>query len=196
MDCGIIILAAGASTRMGQSKQLLLVDGKSLLLRAATIALEANAQKTIIVLGAGETQHRSALTSLPIEIVVNTEWNKGMGSSIKTGLQYLQEQPSNIDEIIIMVCDQPYVTADHLKVLQKKSVDTDKQIVASFYNGSPGVPALFKKTIFPQLLSLDDAHGAKRIIQRNEAITELIAFPKGSVDLDTPEDYRNFLDHP
>ena len=89
MDISIILLAAGASSRMGQSKQLLLIEGEPLLLRSVKIALSGKPHHVVVVLGAGEHEHSNIIKHLPVEIVINTHWKNGMGSSIKAGLAHL-----------------------------------------------------------------------------------------------------------
>lgn len=193
MDIGIIILAAGASSRMGQSKQLLPIQGTTLLERIVTTAQALKPSHTVVVLGANEKQHAAILKNTNVQSIVNPAWQNGMGSSLKTGLQHLLSISRTTDAIIILVCDQPAVTTVYLESIVGQYKTSGKAIIASFYSGSPGVPALFDQTIFPELLNMDDAHGAKKIIQKHEALTELIPFPEGSIDLDTPEDYHNFV---
>ena len=116
-----------------------------------------------------------------------------MGGSLKAGLRYLLALSTSIDAIIILVCDQPAVTSTYLSGIIQQYKATRKAIVASFYSDAPGVPALFDKAMFAELLNMNDAHGAKKIIQQNIAGTKLVQFPQGSIDLDTPEDYQNFI---
>lgn len=193
MNIGIIILAAGSSSRMGQSKQLLPIQGSTLLERIISIAQALQLGHTVVVLGANEKEHTSVLQNMNIQSVINHEWQKGMGSSLKTGLQHLLPLTPAIDAVIILVCDQPAVTTVYLNALVQYYKENDKPIVASFYSDAPGVPALFDKTIFPELLTMSDAHGAKKIIQKYIESAELIPFPEGAIDLDTPEDYENFI---
>jgi molybdenum cofactor cytidylyltransferase len=116
-----------------------------------------------------------------------------MGKSIKTGLQHLLNLRPDLSQVILMVCDQPYLGTNQLISLRSVSLATEKPIVASYYNHSPGVPALFTRRLFPQLLALEDSHGAKKVIQQNLQEAELLPFPEGDIDLDTLEDYLNFL---
>lgn len=187
----ILILAAGSSSRMGQSKQLLKVEGEPLLVKVVKAALQADGSPVVVVLGANEPAHRQALRHLPVSIVSNPEWAKGMGSSIKVGLQYLISQGSAVDGVLMMVCDQPMVTAAYLKFVISKFQKA--HIVASQYAHTLGVPALFSKEYFPELLQLKDDEGAKKIIQKNFHAIITLPFPEGAIDLDTPGDYRNFI---
>lgn len=194
MNIGIIILAAGSSSRMGQSKQLLPVQGKTLLERIVAIAQSLKPSHTVVVLGAGEKEHAAILQNANVQSIVNHKWQNGMGSSLKAGLQYLLLLSPSVDTAIILVCDQPAVTTTYLESIVQHYNTNDKAIVASYYSDTPGVPALFDKTLFPELLTMEDSQGAKKVIQKHITSTELIPFAEGSIDLDTPEDYQNFID--
>lgn len=193
----LIILAAGASTRMGQPKQLLIFQGKSLLRYVAEIAIASSCQPIVVVLGANVAAIRPVLQALPIHLVYNPHWSEGMGSSIRCGMQYLSSYPNPIDAAILTVCDQPFISASLLNQLiqvyrsSRSQQVQQAQIVASAYSGTLGVPALFDRHLFPELLALDSAEGAKSVINRHGAIG--IDFPQGSLDLDTPEDYAQLL---
>jgi len=193
MDIGIIILAAGASSRMGRSKQLLEIEGEALLCRCAKIALTVNPNNVVVILGANEKPHREVLEKLPVKLVSNYYWKTGMGSSIKTGLNYLLQSGAELDAVILMVCDQPALTSAHLLRLIQKYAEKQRSIIASAYDNSSGVPALFGRSFFSNLLLLSDDQGAKKIIQQFPRQVETVEFPKGSIDLDTEEDYQNYL---
>jgi molybdenum cofactor cytidylyltransferase len=192
MSIGIIVLAAGSSSRMKQSKQLLPIDEETLLHRAARAALNSGADHIAVVLGANRNAHRKIIKSLPVDIVLNKMWQAGMGASIRTGLQHLTSH-YNIDAVLVMVCDQPKVDGSHLLSLIETFRAADKSIVASHYNHLPGVPAIFDRLHFDEILRLGDQAGAKGIILKNPSTTQLVNFPEGSIDLDTPEDYEQFL---
>jgi molybdenum cofactor cytidylyltransferase len=193
MEIGIIVLAAGSSSRMGRSKQLLEIDGQPLLCRCVEYALAAGPSRVVVVLGANEKPHRELLEKLPVEIVSNFYWKTGMGSSIKTGLNYLIQSNGELDAVILMVCDQPALTSEHLLKLIQKFNEKKKPIIASSYSKSNGVPVLFSRSFFSNLLLLNDNQGAKKIVQQFPDQLETVPFPKGSIDLDTEEDYQKFL---
>jgi molybdenum cofactor cytidylyltransferase len=190
---GIIILAAGSSTRMGQSKQLLSIEGEPLILRSVKAAIETQLKKIVVVLGSREEQHRAVIQNMPLDIIYNKAWQKGMGSSIKAGLDKLLTNNILCEAVIILVCDQPLLTTRHIQLLIEKYQHSKKPIVASRYSESDGVPALFSKHYFPVLLAMDDRFGAKKIIQEYQADVETILFPEGQIDLDTMEDYYTFI---
>jgi molybdenum cofactor cytidylyltransferase len=191
MNIGIIILAAGSSTRMGQSKQLLKVQDDVLIVHAAKTALATGMTPVVVVLGADEKEHRLALNDINVEIVDNANWSRGMGSSLKAGLSHL-EKKGHVHAAVVMVCDQPMLPAAHLKELAAQYESTHKRIVASYYAGTAGVPALFDQFLFGEIHDLPDEEGAKKIIMKHPNDTIAIAFPEGAIDLDTPEDYKKF----
>jgi molybdenum cofactor cytidylyltransferase len=192
LKTGIVILAAGSSTRMGRSKQLLVVSEKALIVHAVDTAIEAKTERVVVVLGANEKEHRAALANSKATVIVNKEWEKGMGTSLKTGLTFLIKDLADVEAVMVMVCDQPLVTAAHLKDLVSTHAKTGRGIIASAYSDTLGVPALFQKHYFDEILSLGDDEGARKIISRHSNDLAPVAFPAGAVDLDTPEDYRNF----
>lgn len=192
MSLGLIILAAGSSSRMGQSKQLLKIKGEPLLLRTVRVAVESGIGPVIVVLGAQEAVHRKVLETLNVEIAVNTRWEAGMGSSIKAGLRHLINHFPNTEAAMIMVCDQPLITIDHLNQLVHTFVKSHKKITASFYSGTSGVPVIFHKSLFPEILNLSDQQGAKKILSQHHELIQTINLPEGAFDLDTPEDMKNF----
>lgn len=193
MQTGIIILAAGASTRMGQSKQLLKIEGHPLLTRITNTAINSKAKPVVVVLGAQSEAHAEVINIPGVDITINTLWEKGPGSSIKAGLTRLLQTTPNINSALFTVCDQPHVTTDYLNAIIHAFQLYKYSIIASCYQDTPGVPALFSKTHFHDLLTIDDGAGAKKLIIENLHNTHLIDFPEGSIDLDTPQDYHKFI---
>ncbi len=187
-NIGLVILAAGASTRMGQPKQLLSYRGKTLVRHAAETALSVQGAPVVIVLGAELEKIAPALTGLPVIIAENADWRDGMGGSVRTGLGALLAAHPETVAAIFLVCDQPFLSAKTLAVLIAKHRETNRAIVASAYGGALGVPALFHRSLFPELLALQREKGAKHIIQihREEAVG--VSFEDGAFDLDTPSD--------
>ena len=193
MNLGGIILAAGSSSRMGQSKQMLEVNGETLLRKTVQTVLTTPIQHIVVVLGANEINHRDSLSGLAIDIIVNHRWSNGMGTSIKAGMEFLS-RTGGIDAVVIFVCDQPLLSAEVILGLISEYQTSGKQIVASSYSHSAGVPAIFDKSLFNALLDLPDEHGAKKIIERDISETALVPFAGGEIDLDTMEEYKKFVD--
>lgn len=194
MKSAAVILAAGSSSRMGQSKQMLDIHGEKLLIRTIGSFLRAGIPRVIVVLGANEKRHRELISDLPVEIIHNTDWQRGMGSSLKTGVRKVVADDPSVEVVIVSVCDQPLLSSEHIESLVARHKETGKKVIASQYSGAPGVPALFHKTFFERLMLLPDDQGAKKIILENSEETSLIPFPGGEIDLDTMEDYQSYLD--
>ncbi|MBL7858041.1 MAG: nucleotidyltransferase family protein [Cyclobacteriaceae bacterium] len=187
MNIGIILLAAGSSSRLGQSKQLVQFENKTLLRRTTEVALETKPHNVVVVLGSDEPVHRQLIADLPVKIVYNKTWEKGMGNSLKTGLHHLLNLDPTVDAVIILVCDQPYLKSENINSLITAFQSENIPIVASAYDDIMGVPALFGKSTFASLGSLDDQSGARKIL-RQYPIVKSVPFPQGRIDVDTPED--------
>jgi len=122
--------------------------------------------------------------------VQNKEWQRGIGSSIRCGIRGLLKSAPDVEASVLLVCDQPAVDARIIERLIALRETTRKSIIASRYADTLGVPALFDRSFFPELLSLGDKAGAKSIISRNRNRVEEFAFPQGEVDIDTWEDWE------
>ncbi len=189
---GLILLAAGASARMGSPKQLLLYQGRSLLAHAAETAVSSVCAPIVVVLGANAPALALEVRHLPVQIVVNAEWAEGMGGSVRAGALALQDQQQQgpTQASVLMLCDQPLVTAGTLNALVAAYCSTGSRIIASEYGGIQGVPALFSPTLLPELAQLTGQDGAKTLFARYSSEVLGLSFPEGAVDIDTPEDHR------
>jgi molybdenum cofactor cytidylyltransferase len=187
-----IILAAGSSSRMGQSKQLLKVGGESLLRKTINAVRDSPVDQIAVVLGADLQMHQKEIADLPVHSIFNADWEKGMGSSLKSGLRLMEERYPACEAVLVTVCDQPLLTAVHVEKLISTYQSGKKPIVASCYSDSPGVPVLFGRLMFKKLYEMDDRHGAKKIIKDAIELTSLVDFPEGAIDLDTLDDWKNF----
>lgn len=188
-EIGLIILAAGASVRLRTPKQLLPFRGETLLRRIARESLASRCRPVVVVLSDEADEFRSELNDLDVCIVGNSDWMQGMGSSVKAGLEKLLEIKKPLDGVVITVCDQPFVTAETINELVETYEKTKALIVASEYQSTRGVPALFGKELFSQLQNLKSG-GAKQIIDQFRAETVSLPFPNGAIDVDTPDDYE------
>lgn len=188
-NIGIIILAAGASSRMGTPKQLLLHQGRSFLSQIVEAAIASMCHPIVVVLGANAEQIKSEV-SFRVQVVENTRWSEGMSSSIAVGMQALVNQ--NIEGVVITLCDQPFVSTQIIAQLIAAYRFTGKSIVASEYAGTLGVPAFFSRAFFPELMTLGATEGAKHLIRRHFHQVFSVPFPEGAIDIDTPTDYEQF----
>lgn len=185
MSTGIILLAAGESRRLGRPKQLLAWDGMPLVRRMALTALEAELGPVVVVLGAVDAPCREALAGLPVLVTVNPDWHSGMGGSIAKGVAALAGQ--DLSSVVILLCDQPFVSSSLLLRLVERASSGGFGIVASRYDHQLGPPAWFASDRFDQLLALDGGGGAKSLI-RAELEPGWIDAPEAAFDIDTPED--------
>ena len=188
-NIGVIILAAGASSRLGKPKQLLAYHKTSLLQHAIDATTKSNADHVVVVLGANADLISCEIDRSGIHILINTEWEEGMASSVRNGLNELLFISPSTDAVLIMVCDQPYVTPDLVNELINTQRQTGKPIVTCNYGEAIGPPALFYKTIFPELIRLKGDTGARKIIQQHTDEAATVLFTKGKIDIDTKEDY-------
>jgi molybdenum cofactor cytidylyltransferase len=194
MNTAIIILAAGASSRMGAPKQLLLLDGKTLIKRICETAMDTPCHPIVIVLGANRNLIRKETERMPITVIDNPQWEKGMSSSIKMGLAGAYMTEKNIEAVIFLTVDMPYVSPELInKMIEKAESDENIEIVACKYDNQIGIPVLFKRNTFTDLLELTGDDGAKKVVIKNKDKTAFIDFPEGKLDLDTVEEYRNFV---
>ena len=191
-NTGIILLAAGNSSRMGTAKQLLSYQGKTLLDRTIDTAKEVfNHNQIILVLGANHNEIVSKIDNKDIAISINEEWESGMASSIKSGLKTLLKQFPDLKNCFVSVCDQPYLTSDIFTQMSQLKENSQKEIVLAKYADTMGVPALFSKKYFEVLMELSGEQGAKKIIQRSMDDVETFEFEKGAINIDTKTDYEN-----
>lgn len=190
---GIIILAAGASTRLGAPKQSLQFKGKTLLQIAIVAAVNSECKPVILVTGSNAEAILIEADISGVSVVHNADWVHGMASSIRKGINELQKLVPGIDAAIVLLCDQPFVDAALLKNLLQHKIETGKKIVACSYNGMVGVPVLFDKTFFEDLLLLEGEQGAKKILLQHKDEVFAVNFPKGAIDIDTQADYTALI---
>lgn len=187
MKTGVIILAAGSSSRLGQAKQLLKYQGKTLLQKAILEAKSSQANSLIVVLGSDPELIKTGFDSEKIPYVINPNWEQGMASSIQAGLSFLLEK-EQLDQVLIMLCDQPFVDSNLLNQLIETQSQSSKGMVACSYSGTLGVPALYTQKYFKELLELNGAEGARKLFKKHSVDLSSIDFPEGSIDIDTPKD--------
>jgi 4-nitrophenyl phosphatase len=184
-----IILAAGASTRFGQPKQLLDWGGVPLLAHVTDEALAAGLAPVIVVLGCGAEDTRAALGDRPVQAVMNWRWEDGLSTSVQAGLIAL---PSQVEAAILMQCDRPLLTADLLHAVVACFEDTGAAIVHPTHAGRRGTPTLFARSLFPELAAVGGDQGGRSLIPRHrgEVATVEVADPEVLADVDTPADYE------
>ena len=194
--CGFLILAAGSSSRLGEPKQLLTLGDQTLLQHTINEAVALQKGPVLIVLGSKADLILPTLDREKISFTINTNWEEGMGSSIRTGIQELLSQYPLTDAVMLMVCDQPYLSSDHLHELIQQADASGKGIAASTYGETAGTPVLFSRKYFPVLIELKGNEGAKSLVNRFAEDVCRVPFPNGEIDIDTRDDYNKLLDQP
>lgn len=187
-----IILAAGASTRMGGRPKLLLTHhGVPLVRRAVETAVSGGCTDVIVVLGANHEQYRTQLQGTAARLLHNPEFSQGMSSSIRVGIEALAE---DTQAAIIMLADQPFIDPGVIERLITTYVTSKARIVACDYGGVRGAPVLFDRALFLELLLLEGDQGGRHVMTiypRN--VTTIEISPTAAADIDTPEDARRLL---
>ncbi|SEI40937.1 molybdenum cofactor cytidylyltransferase [Dyadobacter sp. SG02] len=192
-EYSIVILAAGNSSRLGEPKQLLQYQGKSLIRHIAEAALEIVGGNVIVVTGSNSELIDTELKDLPCKLAFNTAWQEGMSVSIKTGIHALAGHAPHVKGSVLAVSDQPFVSVEIFLALIHTFEKTGKGIIASQYSDSLGTPAFFAASYFPALLQLTGAEGAKKLFKRYADDVVPYPFPEGSIDIDTQEDYKRLI---
>jgi molybdenum cofactor cytidylyltransferase len=172
---------------------LLAFNGQSLLQHAIEEATASKAHTTVVVLGARAEQVQKEMDSSLAQVVINERWEEGMASSIQIGVKALMEIDPAAEGLILMMCDQPFVTTALLNDLVTAYQKTGKPIVTCSYADTFGPPTLFHKSIFPELLQLKGDVGARSIIKQHANEVEVVLFPQGNMDVDTEADYQKLL---
>ena len=185
-ETGIVILAAGNSSRLGRPKQLLEFHGRTLIEHIVDEAILSGLQPIVVVAGAVDLI--AALANRPVKIIDNPHWREGMASSIVAGVTSILNAP--IKALIITSCDQPHISAKLFQDMIAAQEGRAKGIVACSYAGITGIPVLFGRRYFTMLRELSGQEGAKKILRKHAADVEAILFPEGEIDIDTDEDYK------
>lgn len=184
-----IVLAAGSASRMGKLKQLLPYGKRTFVAHAVQQAIDAGFAPVVVVVGAEALAVRAAVAAQPVEIAQNERWQLGMGSSIAVGMQRLQEESAHSAAVAILLADQPLVTADHLGQMRRLLYVERPPIVAAEYNGTLGVPALFRRELFVTLAGLPPEAGARHLLRESGFPVTAFPLPEAAMDIDTPEDF-------
>lgn len=181
----VLVLAAGASTRLGRPKQLVSIGGRPALHRVVAAATSLAGHAVTVVLGAHAKEIAPLLAHSPASVVVHRGWKEGIGSSLRFGASVL---PPGCEAALVLLGDQVAVSGDDLKRLASAWREAPSMIVASVYGDAVGVPALFPSSYFPEFAELRGDAGARRILQRNASRLVRVSLPSAAIDLDTPED--------
>ena len=187
---GAAILAAGASTRLGAPKQLLDFRGRPLLQHILDQAQPLPLAVSVLVLGAHAAEIRAAVSPGLFRVVVNEQWQEGIASSIRAAVTEALAACPDLENLLFLLSDQPFVTTQILSELLDLQAQSGLSIAACRYGDTLGVPAVFSKKMFPELLLLQGDNGAGRLIRQHAVEVAALPFHAGAVDVDTEEDYR------
>ncbi|MBT0608110.1 nucleotidyltransferase family protein [Aequorivita echinoideorum] len=190
---GIIILAAGASKRMKRKKQMLPFKETTLLGNALEIAKMTSASRIICVLGAHFNEILNNHNFENIEVLENKNWEQGLGSSLAVGTEFLQKKHHEIDGILIMLADQPFVNSAYLNKLINTFSNMEEGILATNYSDHAGVPAIFPRKFYTDLNKLKGDEGAKSILQKYTDSVKISKYQTDTTDIDTPAAYENAI---
>ena len=198
LNIAILVLAAGASLRMGRSKQLLAWQGTTLLGHTIKTAKTVNSDEITLVLGAKATLIKSEMAKRTdilshIDVVENKRWATGLGSSIACGVNRLLLKNKHTDGILVVLADQPFVDTTYLNHMIRVFTSQPTKIVASAYGDRGGVPAIFSKLYFNRLKQLKDDFGAKELLKEARDSVLVLQSKKSTIDIDTPADYQKLL---
>lgn len=181
-----IVLAAGASTRMGRNKLLLDVAGESLVRRAVRAAIEGGVDEVVVVLGHDEQRVRAELDGLACVPVVNPDHAEGAGTSVRTGVR----RAFGADAVMVVLADMPFVTAEMIATLARRYRASRAPLVVSHYGDVQAPPTLYDRALFEELLAIPGERCAKQVVKRHEAEAEVVTWPAAALrDIDVPADY-------
>ena len=186
-----MVLAAGASRRFGSPKQLVRLHGRPRLHAAVSRAVEVAGHSVTVVLCAHAAELAALLKHSPAAVAINRNWQDGLASSVRTGIASV---PGSVDAVLLMLADQPSVSAEDLRRLASLWRRQSGNPAAASYAGSAGVPAIFPREFFRDLSELRGDRGAKQILLRYPDRVQRVAMPSAAIDIDTPEDLLNIPD--
>lgn len=185
---GVVILAAGPSSRLGYAKQLVEFRGKSLLQHTIDISDSLAFDTKVLVLGASYNAIKEKINRKNFEIVMNNNWEEGMSTSIREGVFSSQEQKKDLDHILFLLSDQPFLSKERIEELIQVQLESKSPATFSKYAGTIGVPAIFSAKVFYHLKRLKGDEGAKKLIHDQKFNFQTVKFEQGNFDVDTAED--------
>ncbi len=183
---GVVILAAGASSRLGRPKQLVKHQGKCLLQHVVDCCTAFDFGSKSMVLGAESETILQKTNTRDFKMVINNRWTEGISSSIHMGIKDVIAN-DQIGHVLFLLSDQPFVSSQLIEQL----IQTHQKLTACRYSGNMGVPAAFSRHYFQDLLALTGDKGAKAVLNKHQSIVRLINFQKGDIDIDTEADLAN-----
>ncbi|MGH8159571.1 MAG: nucleotidyltransferase family protein [Rhodanobacter sp.] len=188
-----VLLAAGNASRFGAAKQTLLIEGIPMVRRAAMTALDAGLSPVIVVIGAYGDATEHCLAGLPVQLTKNSDWASGMGSSLALGVRTAVATEATLHEVLVMLADQPGISAAELNAMIKAHASAPERIRAARYQGHLGPPSLFPRAYFDELISMHGTSGARRLLERHAGCVDAHDLPSAAFDIDMPTDHAAWL---
>lgn len=186
-NIGLVLLAAGGSIRLGRPKQLIRFNGKTLIQHAIDSAVDVPLKSRVLVLGSSEDQILGMIDTKSFHTCRNENWEDGMASSLKKGIKESLRIEPNLNAILILVSDQPFISMELLNEMIEL-YKSQSSIVVCQYGDVKGVPVLFGSKYFNELLQLSGDQGARKIMMKYEKMQSVVKFDQGNFDIDTMED--------
>lgn len=189
-----VVLSAGESSRMGEPKALLPIDGQTFIERIVTALKNSGLARIVVVLGFNAAEMRRKIEHLPVEIVVNPNYKQGQLSSLQAAVRHL-ESDSSCDGMLVHLVDHPYIDPGLVRAMLQRFNDSKKLVVVPRHQGKRGHPVIFSRALFSELLNAPMDEGAKAVVNahRDETLeidTEDVGI---TLDIDTPELYRQHV---
>lgn len=183
-----IVLAAGASTRMGGNKLFFELEGEALLRRAVRAAVSAGLDPVVVVLGHEAERARATLEDLACRPVLNPDYARGQGSSLRAGVAAL---PPHAAAAVVTLADMPFVTAGMIATVVERYRQGTAPLVVSDYGGTTAPPTLYDRSLFSEVLALEGEAGGRHVVNRHRDELLAVGFPaEALIDLDLPGDYE------
>lgn len=189
----VVVLAAGNAKRLGQSKQLLPWGNSTLLEKVVKNVLAVNAHKFFVVLGAYSNEIIEKINLSETTVLINDNWQQGLGSSIAFAITAIDNKYSDVNAVLFVLADQPFISSIHLNAMIKLHLIEKESIIITKKEDYMGVPVLFPRKFFTELMSLSNDEGAKQIINRNKNGVKEVICQDDTADIDTFEAYEALL---
>jgi molybdenum cofactor cytidylyltransferase len=188
-----VVLAAGGSSRMGEVKQLLPVDGRPMVRRAVEAVCNAGLAQVVVVVGASAPAVTAALDGLEIDVVRNDDWAEGMSTSLRAGLAALGPE---VGAAFVVLADQPGLSGDLLRLLLSRYRTSRAPIIVPYYQGQRGNPVLFDRCLFAELAGVEGDRGGRLVVERHADRVEVVDVDDAAVvrDVDTRQDYAEIAE--
>ena len=189
-----VVLSAGESSRMGQPKALLPIDGQTFIERIVAALKQTKVGKIIVILGHNARELQSKISHLPVEILINTDYKLGQLSSLQLAVRNLQPD-LDCDGMLVHLVDHPYLAPALVEEMIRRFYETKKRIIVPKFHGKRGHPVIFSNALFDEILSAPMEEGAKAVVNAHRAETlEIETEEEGiAVDIDTPELYQQHV---